>query len=712
MSTPDSSQALALPPGFKTIEEIRSLPNDQIMSKVAVSVIGLVKDFMPPKETGGSDLDYKCTIELMDHSIQNESYGIRLSIFWPEEKMPRISGPGDVVLLRNVKAQMWSGAIALLASYSTECHVLSASDIPRAPLPAPNARWQSFPPGKFKPPGLTETNYIISAKSHASEIYLPSDIEFHERSVQAMKVNDKFSLLKDVKPERFYNILGQVIKVHDTMNVMSVYLSDYTANSDFYNNAWSGAGAPSEGRDGDEYGYTKSRAQDTKDWPGPFGKFCIQLSLYDEHATYVREYVKVKQWVLLSNVQIKYGKMGGLLEGYLRGDRQRFDSKIQVQIMQKSEDPDGNNVRWKDGVRRSLEYWTKHEAQKKAILREDDGLGNKRKAEDEGSSKLNSKQRRKERRAATEKKVAGSEAKAAERMDLNGNGKAYKTPVGLNEIEAPETIVQQGGPSRTSPFTVRKYRANVRIVNYAPERIEDFSVWRRESEYDMLSDYSGGEDTDIEEDMRSYTSGKGFAKKIWEWRFWLQVEDAGSNTNPKSPKKRLWLLVDDSSAQGLLGLDDDAANLRKDSDLLARLKEQLFKLWGDLEEQKSEILRLQSKKVDVPPPSSFEVATTFIPQKIGLQPDLDSDSENELPVSKSSKHNLAKSIRNGGSDTSPPGVSPNEGEHGTLQPRNKAFTCCIQQYGVKAVEEDPAKADAGDGRRWQRVFALFGTKIL
>lgn len=119
--------------------------------------------------------------------------------------------------------------------------------------------------------------------------------------------------------------------------------------------------------------------------------------------------------------------------------------------------------------------------------------------------------------------------------------------------------MRQGGPGCPSPFTVRKYRANVRIVNYAPERIEDFSVWRRESEYDMLSDYSGGENTDVEEDMRSYSSGKGFAKKIWEWRFWLQVEDASSNTNPKSPKKRLWLLVDNSSAQGLLGLDDDAA---------------------------------------------------------------------------------------------------------------------------------------------------------
>jgi len=69
-----------------------------------------------------------------------------------------------------------------------------------------------------------------------------------------------------------------------------------------------------------------------------------------------------------------------------------------------------------------------------------------------------------------------------------------------------------------------------------------------------LSDYSGSEDTDREEDMRIFKSGKGFAKHIWEWRFALQVEDASS----KESKERLWLMVDNHSAQGLLNLEDDA----------------------------------------------------------------------------------------------------------------------------------------------------------
>jgi protection-of-telomeres protein 1 len=71
----------------------------------------------------------------------------------------------------------------------------------------------------------------------------------------------------------------------------------------------------------------------------------------------------------------------------------------------------------------------------------------------------------------------------------------------------------------------------------------------------MLPDYSGGEDTDLEEDRRIFKSGEGFAKDIWEWRFALLVEDASSKD---AKKERLWLMVDNHAAQGLLGLEDDA----------------------------------------------------------------------------------------------------------------------------------------------------------
>ncbi len=125
----------------------------------------------------------------------------------------------------------------------------------------------------------------------------------------------------------------------------------------------------------------------------------------------------------------------------------------------------------------------------------------------------------------------------------------------IKDIIKPQILLQEVKTEKNaSPFTLCKYKAHVRVVDYFPHRIEDFAVGRKPSEMDMLSDYSGGEDTDLEEDLRTFRSGKGFSKKVWQWRFALQVEDASS----KESKARLWLMVDNHAAQFLLSLEDNA----------------------------------------------------------------------------------------------------------------------------------------------------------
>lgn len=313
---------------------------------------------------------------------------------------------------------MYSGAISLLTSFLTEFHVLASSNIPKSISAAPRLLWKSYPASKCKPPTPAETSYVIWANGQKDNLDLPSDTEFQEKRTQAMKSKDKFSLLKDVKPDKFYDVMGELVKVHESMNSVTIYLSDYTANSNFYHQTWGGGAGNTEGREGDEYGYTKARSKPAQAWPGPFGKLAIQITVYDEHAIFIREQVKVGAWVFLSNLQVKYGNMGGCLEGYLRGDRDTHDGKIQVRIMQTAEEPEGNDPRWKEGLRRKREYEKKHEAQKKDILVDDEGLGNKRKFEGEEEPK-NSKARRKEKRAAVEKKVAEDEARAKEKANLN-----------------------------------------------------------------------------------------------------------------------------------------------------------------------------------------------------------------------------------------------------------------------------------------------------
>lgn len=113
---------------------------------------------------------------------------------------------------------------------------------------------------------------------------------------------------------------------------------------------------------------------------------------------------------------------------------------------------------------------------------------------------------------------------------------------------------------RIAPFSNAKYRANVRVVDYFPESIEDFAVSHRASDYDMLSDYSGGEESDRDDDLRNFRNGHGFRERVWEWRFALQVEDAmDKKLDGDKESQKMWLLVDNHAAQMLLRLEEDAA---------------------------------------------------------------------------------------------------------------------------------------------------------
>jgi protection-of-telomeres protein 1 len=380
-------------------------------------------------------LDHKCTFEVVDHS-DYDSRGLKINIFWPLVKMPDVWN-GDAILIRKAKVrplkpssrllttnnpqlQMWSGSVSLLGNYATEIHVLQTKKIPEAISEAPKVPWQSYSyDSQNHRPTTVETSYVMWAKNHGG-LDLLSDTEFNEKKDRAMKVKDKFSLLKDVKDTCYYNILGEVIRVYDgSSNTVTVYLSDYTANSKFYNHAW-GEGGEAVATTGDKYGYLRpfSKPKAAKDWPGPYGKMCIQITLFDEHAIYVRESVKVNQWVFMKNVHMKFGKTGGILEGDLHGDC----GKILVSVMEQADDPDGSvDEKWKKAVGRKLEYEQKFKKQKQDIQR----LGDKRKVGGEEPAKLNNKMRRKAERAAGLKKGAAAETRVMTNLDLNENSKQH-----------------------------------------------------------------------------------------------------------------------------------------------------------------------------------------------------------------------------------------------------------------------------------------------
>ncbi|QSZ36898.1 hypothetical protein DSL72_008988 [Monilinia vaccinii-corymbosi] len=720
---------MALPSGFDTVEDIKKieiLPNGNL-KKQFVNIIGFVMDYQPPMKTRGRD--FKCTFQIKDYSSRREKFGLRMSVFAPEDKMPRIHNPKDAVLIRNAKAQLRMGEVQLLSHHSTEYHILRAADIPKPILPIAKASWISTPPARCRRPEPIETKYVIWSNQHLDELKLPNTQEFEEKSNRAMNIKDKYSLLKDVKEDSFHDIIGEVRKIYGPgFDMVTVYFTDYTAHSQFYNYTLPQlSNFATEGRDGDDYGYIKAKRRDEeKDWKGPFGKMTIQLTIFDQHAEFIREQVKEGQWIRLTNVHFICSK-AGLLEGKLRGDRGAFEGKVQVEIMKQAEDPQNNDPRWSECVRRKRDWEKKHKKDMERFQEEiAEARGTKRKSDGQPTGK-NSKARRKELRGNADAKVAGIQAKVGKNIDLNDIIKLHPPRPGQNVVSL-ATILQRKPLSSDPkyegiylPFENKNYKANVRVVDYYPPNILDFAVGRKPSEYDILPDYSGGEDDDPEEDMQSFRDGKGFPEKKWEWRFALVVEDA----NPDASKDRATLIVGNYDAQVLLNIEGNACNLRTNPEMLNTLKETLFKLWGDLGEQKSALLsqRVQEAKAqeeNVPSDASTDTDSESDDEgdyseqtNGGLPPD--SGDENEGSSHQNKKEKAEKPKKSAGAkrddDLQGNGAGEKEKALPEIKPKNKPFECFIKQYGIKVPEEDPEKADAGEEQRWQRVFGLWGTLI-
>lgn len=218
------------------------------------------------------------------------------------------------------------------------------------------------------------------------------------------------------------------------------------------------------------------------------------------------------------------------------------------------------------------------------------------------------------------------------------------------------------------PFVNLNYRANVRVVNFMPPDLEDFAQPKKVTEYGVLSDYESDADSGLEGD----TELDPATPRQWEWRFYLELEDANHPAPDKEEKKKtVWVAVNNLSAQCLVNLD--ASDLRNDEKNLDALRQRLFLLWGELEEKKS----LEGEQ-------KYQAALTS--RALLDRPPLhSSDDESSVP--------------------------PKQQDAGAVQISNRPFVCCIQQYGVQVPEEDALKADAGEGKRWQRMYGLFGTRV-
>lgn len=737
--------AKAKPPSFpSTFTPLRAILDDEGDAQPGsmVNVLGVLKDCRAPVRTHGSD--WKCTLTISDLSIEDEPAGVELVIFRPEARMPEV-GAGDVIVILSTKVQRFkSNPKSLITSKVTSICVYKAAKIPVYPASAQIA---------LLPPKQGESHKLLKEEHHQYVSYLynvidkydiPDEAEYQQRVTVSLNVKDKFSLLKDVTDGRFYDLIGQVAKdpYTDEMGRVTLYLSDYTENDFFFHYTWEGVRDLISSRPADAYpedDHSEATGSQNHPWVGPYGKRTIQISCYDSHADFIRESgVGAGTWLSLRNVQVKFGRNGAHLEGFLREERNASARKVNVEILDivaphPSITKEKVDPRLKEAVRRWRDYSQEKKTQIKAVKAAHEA-GAKRRASaivsDDGrhpappEKKLTAKERRKLRRAAMEKKAAEEAEKAVLGLNELVTCEAHQKPVStLANILEPvmyETLVNNEPVKIPLPFTNAKYNACVRVVDFYPRKMEDFACGRKRTEFDILSDNEDDDDDESGEDnlnstissTMDSTQDDGDGRKTWEWRFALLLEDASTplptitttdkkrkRDDPTKAKARLWATVDNTEAQCLTGLD--AVNLRRDPETLATLRERMFTLWGNLEELKAAKAAREAKEREergedgngrtTKRHKGKTTKTTTRVQLEKLKPPLE-DSDGEQQQQKR-----------------------DQGEEGD-EISNKPFRCCLKQYGVRVSEDEEEddglpKTDDGSKGGWVRVFGMFGTKM-
>ena len=280
--------------------------------------MGVVTDVLPPRRTRGTD--WMFTFSIAD-STSGYGDGQKIRFFKPKENdCPQIQGTGDVILLRSIRFKEWSGMTIGMSNYATTWTVFPSNAIPES-VPSTHTSLRRIKETRAPNPASAEMLYAISlcnSKDRGSFEPVPrpsneiSSVASNGSLISQPGRRDKFSLLKDISIDTYYDLVGQVVKLYPNMSRVELSITDYTQNSLFYNYEWGREGEDGETRDGDTYGYASRNTP--RKWPGPYGKRTLLVALWSPHSYYAHNNVKEGDFVHLRNVHIKFSK-DGKIEG-------------------------------------------------------------------------------------------------------------------------------------------------------------------------------------------------------------------------------------------------------------------------------------------------------------------------------------------------------------------------------------------------------------
>ncbi|KAF9700311.1 hypothetical protein EKO04_001749 [Ascochyta lentis] len=540
-----------LPLGFTPVKEATTAGS-------FVSLLGVVVSLDDPRKTRGTDWSLSFTIQ-DDFSAGSvggsSSMGCRVFKSL-EANLPKITGAGDVVILRNFKLSPWRERMDCVSTPSSGVVVFPASKIPVPELSQAyllgTQRLANHPTPGAREPTTPEQVAVLKLKHSSSAS--AHDVQHHASTTSFNATRRREALIKDLETGKFFDIKAQVVNMYYSNNgTVELKVTDYTANKDLYLYA-----------DPDK----DQEFVINHDWRGPYGQVTMDVRLYEPHAAWARGNLSNGDFVYLRNVHIKFSP-ANMLEGAMHEDRQM---PHQIDVRKLLHQPAIDEIK-----ERKAAYERQRSNQGTVHLV---NAPKKPSAKASAKKKLEKKERQRLQKEAELKEIEEKEkAWEAEHSGVNPNvlagfpGHRLST---LSEIlNNPDLRAQTSKYNTfTLPFINCRHRSRVRVVDFYPPELEYFAH--------SLND-------------PSWTS-RSKKDRRWEWGFVLLVEDA--NVPRNTVPEQLRVIVNNDAAQHL-GLPD-ARDLKADPRTLAQIEHKLFLLWGNLAEIKSE-LRARGSDLPLPP---------------------------------------------------------------------------------------------------------------
>ncbi|CCJ29718.1 unnamed protein product [Pneumocystis jirovecii] len=273
--------------GFRTqYNEYQHISN--LKAGSIVNIIGIIASFKDARKSRGTDFTNSCII--FDKSCTAPGSGLLINFFKPlENSLPLFNDNTAVILLRNLRVNPYNLNVQGVSRIDTE--------------------WILF---NKKGNIQSKSNSNVSLL-HEEELFVRDlCIWWKNKDGSAPDIisKKKLTLICDIVPNSFYEIIGEIIKTFPiNSNGYTIYLTDYTSNSLLHHYQW---GKVSK-------------------WNGPYGKMTLQCSLWDSTAAFARNKLHEGEIVQISNLLGRLNR-DGILEGVVHGDKHYPDKVFITKI--------------------------------------------------------------------------------------------------------------------------------------------------------------------------------------------------------------------------------------------------------------------------------------------------------------------------------------------------------------------------------------------